>query len=152
MRYEAATVDEYVAQIPEERRVAFLRLLDVVRESLPVGFAECMSFGMPSFAVPHSIYPAGYHCKTDEPVPFVSVANQKQYIALYHSGVYALPDLLDWFTSEWAARGPGKLDMGKSCIRLKRMDRIPYELLGELCTKITVDEWIAAYEAQIRRG
>jgi uncharacterized protein YdhG (YjbR/CyaY superfamily) len=150
MTYEATTVDEYVAQIPEDRREAFTRLLEAARANLPKGFEECMSYGMPSFAVPHSIYPAGYHCKPDEPLPFLAIGNQKGHISFYHSGVYTDPDLLAWFESEWAKRDIGKLDMGKSCIRFRKMDRIPYDLLGKLCTKITVDEWVRRYEERIK--
>jgi uncharacterized protein YdhG (YjbR/CyaY superfamily) len=151
MKYEVRTVDEYLNVIPEERKEAFSRLRLVINESLPEGFKETMSYGMPSFSVPHSIYPAGYHCKPEEPLPFMSIASQKHFIGLYHMGIYAWPDLLEWFKNEWAKLGSGKLDMGKSCIRLKQMDKIPYNLIGELCTKITVQEWIATYEDSIRR-
>lgn len=151
MTYEASTVNDYVAQLPDDRREAFTKLLDVARANLPQGFEECMSYGMPTFGVPHSIYPAGYHCKPDEPVPFLAIGNQKNHLAFYHSGVYVRDDLLEWFQSEWAKRDLGKLDMGKSCIRFKKMDTIPYDLLGELCTKITVDEWITLYEERIKR-
>ncbi len=151
MTYDADTVSDYVSQLPDDRRGAFERLLEVVRENIPEGFDECMSYGFPSFAVPHSIYPAGYHCKPEEPVPFLSLGNQKNFIGFYHMGIYTRPDLLEWFEREWARRDVGKLDMGKSCIRLKKPDRIPYDLLGELCTKITVDEWIETYEREIKR-
>ena len=150
MTYEASTVDEYLEQVPPERREAMSSLLEVVRANMPEGFEECLSYGMPSFAVPHSIYPAGYHCKPDEPVPFLSIGNQKNYIGFYRMALYTQPDLLEWFRESWAGLHIGKLDMGKSCVRLKKLDRIPYELLGELCTKIPVDEWIRVYESRIK--
>ena len=150
MTYEASTVDEYIDQIPEERRDAFRRLMEAVRKRIPEGYQECLSYGMPAFAVPHSIYPAGYHCKPEEPLPFLSIASQKNYIGFYHMGVYTRPDLLKWFTAEWAKRDLGKLDMGKSCIRLKKLDAIPYDLLAELASKISVDEWIRIYESKLK--
>jgi len=110
-----------------------------------------MQYDMPAFSVPHSRYPQGYHCSPDRPLPFLSVANQKHFVGFYHMGIYTRPDLLKWFQDEWAARDLGKLDMGKSCIRLKKIDKIPFDLLGELCRKITVDEWIESYEREIRR-
>ena len=151
MTYDAESVADYVSQIPDGRREAFERLLEAVRTSIPHGFEECMSYGYPSFAVPHSIYPPGYHCKPEEPVPFLSLGNQKGFIGFYHMAIYTRPDLLAWFQGEWAKREIGKLDMGKSCIRLKKLDAIPYDLLGELCTKISVHEWIETYEREIKR-
>jgi len=151
MTYQAATVDEYVSQIPEERKAPFSRLRSTILENLPQGFEECMSYGMPAYAVPHSIYPAGYHCKPEEPVPFLSIASQKNFIGFYHMGVYSMPELLEWFQTEWANRDLGKLDMGKSCIRLKKLDAIPYDLLGELSSKVSVAEWLTHYERSIKK-
>jgi uncharacterized protein YdhG (YjbR/CyaY superfamily) len=151
MTYQATTVDEYVSQIPDDRKGPFGQLRSAILENLPQGFEECMSYSMPSYSVPHSIYPAGYHCKPEEPLPFLSIASQKNFIAYYHMGVYSMPELLQWFQTEWADRGLGKLDMGKSCIRLKKVDSIPFDLLGELASKITVDQWIAGYERAIKK-
>ena len=151
MRYQAASVDEYVSQIPEERKAAFGRLRSAILENLPEGFEECISYGMPSCPVPLSLYPAGYHCKPDEPLPSISIASQKHFIGYYHMGVYSMPELHEWLRTQWAERDLGKLDMGKSCIRLKKIDAIPFDPFGELSSKVTVEEWIAFYERSVRR-
>ncbi len=150
MTYEASNIDEYIDQLPEDRKKPFSRLRSVILENLPEGYQECISYKMPSFAVPHSVYPAGYHCKPEEPLPFLSIGSQKNFIGYYHMGIYSIPELLDWFQTEWADRNLGKLDMGKSCIRLNKMDQIPYDLLGELASKVSVEEWIAIYEKMIK--
>ena len=151
MTIKARTVDEYVELVPDERKEAFGKLRSVIVANLPEGFVEAMSYNMPSYVVPHSRYPAGYHCKPEEPLPFLSIGSQKHFIGFYHMGVYTRPDLLDWFKDEYAERNIGKLDMGKSCVRLKNMDRIPYDLLGELTTKMSVEEWIETYERAIKK-
>lgn len=110
-----------------------------------------MSYGMIGWVVPHSLYPAGYHCSPELPLPFMSVASQKNFVALYHMGIYADNALLEWFQSAYADAVPTKLDMGKSCIRFKRVDRIPFDLVGELAAKMTPDEWISRYESAFRR-
>ncbi|MDC7226713.1 MAG: DUF1801 domain-containing protein [Spirochaetales bacterium] len=149
MTYEADTVKEYLTQLPEARRETVERLLEVIGEYIPEGFELCLSYGVPGFAVPHSVYPAGYHVKPEEPLPFVSVASQKNFIGFYHMGIYSFPELLEWFQLEWAELEIGRLDMGKSCIRLKKPEKIPYTLLGELCSKIEVQEWIDKYEESL---
>jgi len=151
MTYKAETVDEYLLAIPDDRTKPFSTLRDTISSRIPGGFEETMLYNMPSWVVPHSRYPAGYHSNLKDPLPFVSIASQKNFIGFYHLGVYSSPDLLAWFQKEYAALGIGKLDMGKSCIRLKKMDSIPYELLGELVSKISVEEWIAIYERAIKR-
>ena len=151
MRYYVETVEEYIASLPDDRAEAYTKLRKVIKESLPKGFDECFSYGMPVFAVPHSIYPEGYHCKPEEPLPFISLGNQKNFIAFYHLGIYAFPEILDWFKSEYLALNIGKPDMGKSCIRFKKMDKIPYDLIGKLCRKINVEEWIHAYEKELKK-
>lgn len=151
MKYAVKTVEEYISRLPEERIDAFLKLRQVIMDNLPRGFEECISYGMPAFAVPHSLYPAGYHCKPDEPLPFISLGNQKNFIGLYHMGFYAFPQIAEWFEKEYMALNIGRLDMGKSCIRLKKMDRIPFGLIGELCRKISVEDWIAVYEKELKR-
>ena len=151
MKYKASTVEEYIASLPEDRIDVFLKLRQVIKENIPKEFEECLSYGMPGFAVPHSIYPAGYHCKPEEPLPFISLGNQKNFIGFYHMGIYQFPEIADWFEREYLSLRIGKLDMGKSCIRLKKMEKIPYDLIGELCRKITVEEWIAVYEKEMKR-
>lgn len=150
MKYSSDSIDEYIASLPEERIAAFKKLRKVVRENLPQGFEECISYGMPAFAVPHSLYPAGYHCKPEEPLPFISLGNQKNFIGLYHMGMYAFPEVGHWFEGEYKNLGIGKLDRGKSCIRFKKMDSIPFALIGSLCRRITVEEWIKMYETKLR--
>lgn len=146
MQYDVNTIEEYLATIPEDRRPVIEKLRQVIQTNLPEGFEEQLAFGMISYVVPLTRYPQGYHAQAGEPLPFISLASQKNHIALYHMGIYGDPVLLDWFTKEYAKRVPTKLDMGKSCIRFKNPDRIPYDLIAELCQKISVDEFINAYE------
>ena len=142
MMYEANSPEDYINQLPEERKAVISELRKIILESLPVGFEETMSYGFISYVVPHSLYPAGYHCNPKEPLPFMSIASQKNFVAVYHMGVYADQELLNWFVQEYPNHMKTKLDMGKSCIRFKKMNQIPYELIGELSKKITVEQWI----------
>ena len=151
MQSAAATPDEYLANLPEDRKEAMQKLRETVLKNLPKGFEETMQYGMISYVVPHSIYPDGYHCKPTDALPFMSIASQKNHIAYYHMGIYSDPDLLKWFTEEYPNHATGKLDMGKSCIRFKKPGNIPFELLGELTKKISVDEWISKYESAFKR-
>jgi len=151
MQYKALTVDEYINQIPEERKESYLKIRQVILDHLPEGFCEEMSYGMPGFVVPHSLYPDGYHCNPSEPLPFISLASQKNFIALYHMGIYGDRKLLQWFQEEYAKVCRTKLDMGKSCIRFKKNDDIPYSLIGELASKITVRQWIDIYEFSVKK-
>lgn len=145
------TVKEYIENIPEDRLAAYKKLRSTIKKNLPKGFKECISYGMPGYVVPLSTYPDGYHCKADTPLPFVSLANQKSFIAVYHMGLYNDPKLYKWFVNEYGKRCKYKIDMGKSCLRLKKLDDIPYDLIAELMTKITVDDWIKAYEKNIKK-
>lgn len=149
MQSKAQTVDQYIGELPEERRQVFTRLLSVIRENLPAGFTEGMSYGMPGWVVPHSIYPKGYHCDPKLPLPFLSIASQKNHIALYHLGLYK-GELLDWFLNEWQSAGLKKPDIGKSCIRFKKEEDIPFMLIGKLASKMDPHEWISAYEKNLR--
>lgn len=151
MTYNAASPSEYIAAIPEERRAVFEKLRETIQENIPDGFSEGMGYGMIGYVVPHSIYPAGYHCDPKLPLPFVSIASQKNFIALYHMGIYANPELMDWFVSEYPKYCKTKLDMGKSCIRFKKPDDIPFDLIAQLMQKISVDEWVAMYETLFKR-
>lgn len=146
MQSKAATVDAYIAELPEDRQKAVNELRKVIKKNLPKGFKECMNYGMIGYVVPHSIYPAGYHCDPKLPLPFMGLASQKNAISVYHMGVYADPKLYKWFTEAHAKVSPKKLDMGKSCIRYKKAEDIPFKLIGELSAKLTVEEWIAWYE------
>lgn len=151
MQYKASTPNEYIAQLPQERRVVIEKLRGIIMENLPKGFEEQISYGMLGFVVPHSLYPSGYHVNPELPLPFINLASQKNFIALYHSGIYADNVLMNWFIDEYPKHCKLKLDMGKSCIRFKKMDDVPYKLIAELCTKITVEDWISKYETTIKK-
>ena len=151
MQSTANTVAEYLDSLPHERKEAISKLSNIIRQNLPPGFEEQMSYGMLGYVVPHSLFPAGYHCNPELPLPFLNIASQKNFVAVYHMGLYADDALLAWFTSEYPKHAKGKLDMGKSCIRFKKMDDIPYELIGELASKMTVAEWISTYQSAFRR-
>ena len=151
MQSRAATPKEYVDSLPEERKQAISELRKVILKNLPKGFSEVMSYGMLGYVVPHSLYPDGYHCDPKQPLPFLCIASQKNFVAIYHMGVYLDKKLLAWFAKEYAKHSKAKLDMGKSCIRFKKPDQIPYKLIGELAAKITPQEWIARYEKELKR-
>lgn len=151
MQSKAATPDVYLEEIPEDRRAVFQKLRTIIKKNLPKGFHEEMNYGMIGYVIPHSKYPPGYHCDPKMPLPFMNIASQKNFIAVYHMGVYANPELLKWFTAAHAKASPKKLDMGKSCIRYKKPEDIPLELIGELASKITPDEWIGIYETNLKR-
>jgi len=146
----ATTVASLIEELPEERRAPIKKLRSLFRKHLPKGFKEMRQNNMISWVVPHSRYPDGYHCDPNSPLPFLSIASQKNFIAVYHMGIYSDPELLAWFEKQWPKHMDSKLDMGKSCIRLKKVDHIPYELFGKLATKVTVDKWIAQYEKAIK--
>lgn len=151
MIVEANSVEDYLDKIPEERKPYMDRLRNVILENLPKGFKEDLTYGMIGYVVPHAIYPAGYHCDPKLPLPFLSIASQKNFIGFYHMGIYADKELYDWFVGEYYKHAKYKLDMGKSCIRFKRMDDIPYDLLGELVRKMTAEDWIDLYEKNVKR-
>lgn len=147
----AATPEAYLAELPEDRKEAMTELRKIILKNLPKGFKEGMGYGMIGYSVPHDKYPAGYHCDPKLPLPFASIASQKNFIAFYHMGIYAKPDLLKWFVEEYPKHTKQKLDMGKSCIRFKKPDQIPYALIGELMKKMSMQEWIDLYESNLRR-
>ncbi len=147
MKYDVNSVKEYLDAVPEERKAAFLKLRDVVLENLPAGFEETLQYGMPGYVVPHALYPAGYHCNPSDPLPFISIASQKNFVALYHMGIYSDPHLLEWFKAEYPKHCKTKLDMGKSCIRFKNVKNIPFDLIGDLVQKMTPEDWIKIYDA-----
>ncbi|MDN3724663.1 DUF1801 domain-containing protein [Aequorivita sp. SDUM287046] len=151
MQSAATTPNQYIAELPHDRKEAMQKLRETILLNLPKGFEETMQYGMLSYVVPHNIYPDGYHCKPSDALPFVSIASQKNNISLYHSGIYADPELLEWFKAEYPKHAKGKLDMGKSCIRFKNVDNIPFELVGQLTTKISVAQWIEIYERVLKK-
>ena len=146
MQSKSLTVKDYLKEIPADRASYFIKLRDTILNSIPQGFEEVMSYGMVSYVVPHSIFPAGYHCDPKLPLQFSAIASQKNFIAIYHMGIYGSPKLLDWFVTEYPKHCKTKLDMGKSCIRFKKMEDIPYKLIAELMTKVTVKDWINLYQ------
>ncbi len=151
MKATGKTVNEILTSLPEDRIKPFNELHDVIIKNLPEGFESDISYGGLGYVVPHSIYPSGYHCKPEEPLPFAGIASQKNSINFYHMGIYASQELLDWFVSEYPKHSKRKLDMGKSCIRFKKVDEIPLALIGELMQKMSVDEWIAIYEKDLKK-
>lgn len=147
MQSKATRISDYLDELPEDRRKVVDRLRKIIKKNLPKGFQEVISYGMIGYVVPHKIYPAGYHCDPSTPLPFINLASQKNFVALYHMGLYGDKKLLDWFTGEWKKAVPAKLDMGKSCIRFSKPESIPYDLIGELAGKMTPEDWIKRYEA-----
>lgn len=151
MQSKAITPDQYIDELPEDRKLVMQQLRKVVVANLPKGFKEVMGYGMLGYVVPHEIYPNGYHCNPKDPLPFFAMASQKNSINIYHMVVYSDKNLHDWFVAEYPKHCKSKLDMGKSCIRFKKMDDIPFDLIGELCSKVTVDQWIEMYERALKR-
>jgi hypothetical protein len=152
MRSNTSSAKEYLKEVPAERVAAFSKLRDTILKNIPKGFEEAMAYGMINFVVPLKTYPAGYHCDPSLPLGFMAIANQKNFIALYHMGIYCNPKLLNWFTAEYPKHVKSKLDMGKSCIRFKKPEEIPYELIAELCKKISPPEWITLYEGMLAQS
>lgn len=152
MQVKASSPEEYIDQLPEERRGPITELRKTINANLPEGFKETMSYGMIGWVVPHSFYPPGYHCDPKLPLPFLSIASQKNFVAVYHMGIYASPDLMKWFLEEYPKYSSRKLDMGKSCLRFKKMDEIPFTLIGELVRKMDALSWVNQYEAAFKRS
>jgi len=152
MQSKSTTVEQYLSELTEERKPIITKLRQVILDNLPEGFEEVMNYGMLGYVVPHSIYPAGYHCDPKLPLPFINLASQKVHIGFYHMGIYANEELLNWFTEEYDKTGiKVKLNMGKSCIRFKKEAHIPFDLLGQLVSKVTPEHWIATYEAAYKK-
>lgn len=151
MKSTATTPAQYIASLPEDRKKAMAELRKVILKNLPKGFSEEMSYGMIGYVVPHSLYPEGYHCNPELPLPFMGIASQKNFIAVYHMGVYSDRKLLGWFTREYSKHSKARLDMGKSCIRFKKPGQIPLALIGELASKMTANDWIEMYEKEVKR-
>ena len=151
MQIKADTPEQYIDQLPVDRKQIISKLRKTILDNLPKGFVETISYGMLGYVIPHAIYPGGYHCDPKLPLPFINIASQKNYVALYHMGIYADKKLLDWFVSEYPKHCKTKLDMGKGCIRFKKPELIPYDLIAQLTSKISSEEWIKIYETNIKR-
>ena len=150
MQIKAKSVKEYLKKVPKERGEYFNKLRETILKNLPKGFVEQINYGMIGYVVPHEIYPDGYHCDSKLPLPFANIASQKNFIGFYHMGIYANPELLEWFVKEYPKHSDTKLDMGKSCVRFKKMDKIPYDLIGKLMRKMSVNDWIKLYDENIK--
>jgi len=146
MKTKVITIQQILLNLPEERFEPFNKLHETIVKNLPKGYEPAISYGGIGYVVPHKLYPHGYHCKPEEPLPFVAIASRKGSINFYHMGIYADPGLLKWFVDEYPKYSKQKLDMGKSCVRFKKMQEIPYELIGKLIKKMSVKEWIKIYE------
>jgi len=151
MQSKATTVDAYIAELPEDRQKIINEFRKVIKKNMPKGFQECMNYGMIGWVVPHTKYPSGYHCNPKDPLPFMGLASQKNSVNFYHMGIYGDPKLLKWFTEAHAKASPKKLDMGKSCVRYKKQEDIPFSLIGELAAKLSPDQWIAQYEKMLKK-
>lgn len=151
MQSKAATPKEYIDSLPADRKQAITELRKVILKNLPKGFKEVMGYGMLGYVVPHTVYPDGYHCNPELPLPFMNIASQKNFIAIYHMGIYADKKLLTWFTKEYSQQNKTNLDMGKSCLRFKKPEQIPFKLIGELVSKMTPQEWIKIYEGLYKK-
>ncbi|SFM60260.1 protein of unknown function (DU1801) [Algoriella xinjiangensis] len=147
MQYDVSSLNEYLESIPVERKEAIEQLIEVLKTNLPDGFALELSYGHLGFVVPHTLYPSGYHCDPKAPLPFINIASQKNFIALYHMGLYMNDEIYNWFVAEYPKHSTKKLDMGKSCIRFKKVEDIPYDLIRQLAQKITPEQWINMYES-----
>ncbi len=151
MQSKAKTPDEYLNELPEDRKEPVTKLRNTILKNLPKGFKEEMSYGMLGYVVPHELYPLGYHCNPKLPLPFINIASQKKFIAFYHMGIYTNPEISKWYVTEFTKHSVAKLDIGKACTRFKKPEHIPYKLIGELVKKISVKDWIASYEKNIKR-
>jgi hypothetical protein len=151
MKYTADSPESYIGQLPEDRKIAITSLRKAILENLPEGFAETMGYGMIGYVVPHSIYPKGYHCDPKLPLPFMNLASQKNHIAVYHMGIYGSGELLEWYVREYSKLFKTNPEMGKGCLRFKKVEQIPYQLIGELASKMSVEQWIGIYETMLKR-
>lgn len=150
MQSQAKTPDLYLKELPEDRKIAIGKLRKTILENLPEGFEEEMSYGMIGYVVPFSVYPKGYHCNPKLPLPYINIGSQKNFIAMHHMGIYGDESLMNWFLSEYPKHSKTKLDMGKGCVRFKKMDDIPYELIAELVRKVSVQGYVETYESLLK--
>ena len=145
MQSKATTIDQYLASLPQERRDALLALRKVIHKNLGKGIEERVQYGMIGYCIPHSVYSAGYHCDPTQPLPYAMLASQKNHMALYLMSVYLEKGEEAWFRKAWTASGK-KLDMGKSCVRFKRLDDVPLDVVGEAIARTSVEDLVTAYQ------
>lgn len=151
MRSTATTIEDYLAELPEDRREAIQAVRETILKNLPAGYEEGVQYGAIGYFVPHSIYPAGYHCDPSQPVPFVGLASQKNHMGIYLMCVYGDPEHEAWFRQAWAKTGK-KLDMGKSCVRFKKIEDVPLKVIGQTIKRVPVKKFIARYEEVLQGG
>ncbi len=150
MQSKATTLEQYIDELPEDRKEIISLIRKAINDNLPKGFEEVMSYGMLGYVVPHSIYPGGYHCTPKLPLPFINVASQKNHISIHHLGLYASTPMIEWFTAEWGKHTTKKMDMGKGCLRFKKAEDVPLKLIAALTAKMSVEQWIECYESNIK--
>lgn len=143
--------DEYIASLPEDRQEPMQQLRDAIAQHIDKDYKECIAYGMIGYVVPHSIFPAGYHCDPKLPLGYMNIASQKTGITVHHLGLYMNKGLTDWFVAEYPKHTTAKLDLGKGCIRFRKPDQIPFELIGQLAGKLSVRQWIEHYEKALKR-
>jgi len=146
---KATTVEEYLSELPEDRRAAIRAIREAILANLPDGIEEGMQYGMIGYYVPHSVYPKGYRCDPKQPLPFAALASQKNHMAIYMMGLYGDPHQAEWFRKAWTGAGQN-LDMGKSCVRFKRIEDVPMDVVGEVVARVTTAQHIERYEAAVR--
>ncbi|MEZ6098866.1 MAG: DUF1801 domain-containing protein [Pirellulaceae bacterium] len=145
------SVEQYLASLSVERQEMVGAIRHVILQNLPKGYEEGIQYNMIGYYVPHSVYPAGYHCDPRQPVPFVNLASQKNYVSLYLFCIYVNEELVEWFRDAWTSMGK-KLDMGKSCIRIKKPDDVPLKLIGQTVKKVPVKKFLASYEESLKNS
>jgi hypothetical protein len=150
MTSNANSPDAYIDALSDDRKTAIRAIRQQLLDNLPDGFEEGMTYGMIGYYVPHRLYPAGYHTDPKQPLPFISLASQKNFVALYHISIHENKELLDYFVSQYPKYCKTKLDMGNSCIRFKKMNEIPYQLIGEIAKQMTPQDRIEQYERQLQ--
>lgn len=149
MKSDAKTVEQYLDALPEDRREAIAAVRRVVLKNLPKGYEEGMQYGMIGYFVPHSLYPAGYHCDASQPVPFASIASQKNHMAIYMMCIYSDPAHLEWFVDAWKKSG-NRLDMGKGCVRFRKLENVPLDVVGQAIRRVPVKNFLEHYESTLR--
>tara|TARA_Y100000815_G_scaffold225204_1_gene212690 strand:- start:697 stop:1182 length:486 start_codon:yes stop_codon:yes gene_type:complete len=147
---KAKSVEEYMAALPEDRLEAITAIREVILKNLHKGYEEGMQWGMPSYFVPLSAYPAGYNCQPDQPLPFVGFASQKNHMAFYGFCIYMDEELKNRFVADWKKTGK-KLDMGKSCVRFKKLEDVPLKVIGDAVKRVPMKKYIKQYEAQLQQ-
>src|SRR5258708_21802298 len=149
MQSKATTVDQYLAELPDDRREALAAVRRVILKNLDKDYEEGMQYGMIGYYVPHHVYPAGYHCDPRQPLAFATLGSQKNYMSLYLMCVYGSAEHSKWFREAWAKTGK-KLDMGKSCVRFKKLEDLALDVIGEAIRRVPAKKYIEHFEAAFK--